>query len=50
MTHFELIIAESEARLRGDIAEAERLQALRWQRAMGSVVNSENTKKRAEKE
>ncbi len=30
MTHFELIIAEIEARKRGDNVEAERLWALRW--------------------
>jgi hypothetical protein len=46
MTHNELIIAECEARRRGDLVEAARLQALRWQSAMGSVINSENTKPR----
>ncbi len=44
MTNNELILAEFAARQRGDIKEATRLQALRWSRAMGLVVNSENTK------
>lgn len=44
MTNAELTIAESKARLRGDIAEADRLAALRWEWAMGMVVNSENAK------
>jgi hypothetical protein len=43
MTHTELIIAESAARVRGDFKEAERLRALRWTRSMGAVVNTENT-------
>jgi hypothetical protein len=34
-----------EARRGGDIAEADRLQCLRWQTAMGMIINSENTKK-----
>lgn len=46
MTHIELILAEVKARQDGNIKEANRLQALRWGRAMGSVINSENTKRR----
>lgn len=43
VTHNQLIIAEAAARQCGDIVEADRLQALRWERAMGLVINTENT-------
>ena len=46
MTISELVIKECEARRRGDIEEANRPQALRWQAAMGKVINSENTRQR----
>lgn len=39
----QIAAAESEALQRGDIKEAERLRLLRWQFAMGLIVNSENT-------
>lgn len=41
----QLAVQEAQARQRGDLVEAERLQALRWETAMGLVVNSENTTK-----
>ncbi len=46
MTHNELIIAEARARNRHDVAEADRLRAIRWDQAMRTVVNSENFGKR----
>jgi hypothetical protein len=46
MTIIELAVQQVEALRRGDTAEAERLQALRWEMAMGLVVNRENTKAR----
>jgi hypothetical protein len=45
MSVIELAVKEAEARQRGDDAEANRLRALRWETAMGMVVNSENAAK-----
>ena len=45
VTHNELILEAYAARLRGEHKEAERLDAIRWTRAMGTIVNSENTRK-----
>ncbi len=46
MTINELIIAEAKARQAGNIAEANILRDIRWQRAMRLIVNSENTRER----
>jgi hypothetical protein len=43
MTHNEIILAEIAARQEGNMREADRLRALRWQRALGLIVNTENT-------
>lgn len=45
MTHFQLILAETKAREDGNEDLANKLQAERWARATGMIVNSENTKK-----